>query len=66
MKQPEPETTAEAKPTSSRFGKFGLKKAAFNRFGKYSFWIWVGYQAVKGTLTTVFIWGPLIYMHFFS
>lgn len=36
----------------------------FARFGKYSFWIWVGYQTIKGTLTTTFIWVPLIYMHF--
>jgi hypothetical protein len=28
------------------------------------FWLWVGYQAVKGTLTTAFIWIPMIYMWF--
>ena len=38
----------------------------FVRFGKYSFWIWIGYQTIKGTLTTTFIWVPLIYMHFHS
>jgi len=42
------------------------KKARFKRFGKYSFWVWVGYQSVKGILTTTFIWIPLIYLHFFS
>ena len=41
-----------------------LRRARFARFGKYSFWVWVGYQTVKGTLTTTFIWVPLIYMHF--
>lgn len=39
-------------------------RARFARFGKYSFWLWIGYQTVKGTLTTTFIWVPLIYMHF--
>ncbi|MAF31014.1 MAG: hypothetical protein CMF60_02280 [Magnetococcales bacterium] len=29
---------------------------------KKFFWYWVGYQFVKGTLTTSFIWGPMIYM----
>lgn len=29
--------------------------------GKKLFWVWIGYQAVKGTLTTAFIWIPLIY-----
>jgi hypothetical protein len=28
------------------------------------FWIWVGYQAIKGTLTTAFIWIPMIYLWF--
>ena len=41
-------------------------RGRFARFGKYSFWIWVGYQTVKGTLTTTFIWMPLLYMHFHS
>jgi len=27
---------------------------------KKLFWYWVGYQAIKGTLTTSFIWIPLI------
>lgn len=29
------------------------------------FWVWVGYQAVKGTLTTSLIWVPLLlhYLH---
>jgi hypothetical protein len=25
------------------------------------FWAWIKYQAVKGVLTTAFIWLPLIY-----
>lgn len=30
--------------------------------GKTVFWVWVFYQCVKGTLTTTFIWIPLIYL----
>lgn len=44
------------------------KKFRFRRFikgnGKKAFWIWVGYQAIKGTLTTSFIWIPLFYVWF--
>lgn len=29
---------------------------------KRAFWIWVTYQAVKGTLTLSFIWIPLLLM----
>lgn len=29
--------------------------------GKTVFWAWVFYQCVKGTITTTFIWVPLIY-----
>lgn len=28
------------------------------------FWAWIGYQAVKGTLTTAFIWVPMLYLWF--
>lgn len=28
---------------------------------KNLFWVWVAYQAVKGTLTTSLIWIPLLY-----
>jgi len=27
---------------------------------KTMFWAWIGYQAVKGSLTTAFIWIPAI------
>lgn len=27
---------------------------------KKFFWYWVGYQAVKGTITATFIWAPII------
>jgi hypothetical protein len=40
-------------------GKYALKK-----MGKRSFAIWIIYQTVKGTLTTVFIWAPMIYYYF--
>ena len=31
----------------------------FKKPGKQMFWAWVGYQAVKGTLTTFLIWIPV-------
>lgn len=34
----------------------GFKKPAKNLF-----WVWVAYQAVKGTLTTSLIWIPLLW-----
>jgi len=37
--------------------KAGKLKAHCRQF----FWTWIIYQAVKGALTTVFIWLPLIY-----
>ena len=55
-----PEQTAENPVSSRRPGR----RERFARFGKYSFWIWIAYQSIKGTLTTTFIWAPLIYMHF--
>lgn len=36
------------------------KKEFFKKHGKRAFWLWVTYQAVKGTLTTSLIWVPLI------
>lgn len=42
------------------------KTGKLGRLGKRSLWLWIGYQTVKGTLTTTFIWAPLIYLHFFS
>lgn len=32
---------------------------------KEFFWVWVGYQFVKGTLTTSFIWIPLLIAYFY-
>lgn len=29
--------------------------------GKKLFWVWIGYQTIKGTLTTSLIWAPLAY-----
>ncbi|MAS88144.1 MAG: hypothetical protein CMH30_09255 [Micavibrio sp.] len=31
---------------------------------KKAFWIWIAYQAIKGTITMTFIWAPLIYLWF--
>lgn len=33
----------------------------FKAPGKELFWAWIIYQCVKGTITTTFIWVPLIY-----
>jgi hypothetical protein len=35
--------------------------AKIKKPGKNMFWAWITYQVVKGTLTTTFIWVPLIY-----
>lgn len=43
--------------------RFNLRDFMKSR-GRTAFWVWVGYQAVKGTLTTSFIWVPLIYFWF--
>ncbi|MGN7438969.1 MAG: hypothetical protein ACTHOO_10045 [Alcanivorax sp.] len=40
------------------------KKTLFSRFKKPSkqmFWAWIAYQTIKGSLTTMFIWLPLIW-----
>jgi hypothetical protein len=37
-----------------------LKKPTFKGSGKKLFWVWVGYQSVKGILTLSFIWIPLL------
>jgi len=29
-----------------------------------AFWVWVTYQAIKGTLTLSFIWIPMLYLWF--
>ena len=45
------------------------KKGFFKKLrepSKKVFWIWVIYQAIKGTLTTAFIWIPLLYLWFQS
>ena len=39
------------------------KMRRVGRLGKRSFYLWIAYQAIKGTLTTIFIWAPLIW-HF--
>ena len=40
-----------------------LKNKIIEKFGKYSFAGWIAYQTIKGTLTTVFIWAPMIYYY---
>lgn len=51
------QTTTEQNPPS--FFKKLVRKP-----GKKVFWAWVTYQAVKGTLTTAFIWVPLLTVWF--
>lgn len=36
------------------------------RLGKRALLLWIAYQTIKGTLTTVFIWAPLIGWYFFG
>ncbi|PIZ30433.1 MAG: hypothetical protein COY40_04655 [Alphaproteobacteria bacterium CG_4_10_14_0_8_um_filter_53_9] len=36
------------------------RKTLLAKHGKRAFWIWITYQAIKGTLTTSLIWVPLI------
>lgn len=31
--------------------------------GRGLFWAWIAYQTVKGSLTTCFIWVPMIYYY---
>lgn len=38
--------------------------AIAKKLGKRSFMLWILYQTVKGTLTTTFIWAPMIYYYF--
>lgn len=40
------------------------RKALAARLGKRSVLLWIAYQTIKGTLTTVFIWMPLIGWYF--
>jgi len=44
--------------------KLGLKGT--KETSRKIFWVWITYQAVKGTLTVSFIWGPLAYYYFFG
>ncbi|NCT40296.1 MAG: hypothetical protein GW778_01365 [Alphaproteobacteria bacterium] len=68
-----PDETADTKmiDTQSKKKSTNPISAAFTRFKnaitylkahkKQLFWYWIGYQCVKGTITTSFIWIPLIY-----
>ncbi len=46
--------------------KKGFFKSKTAKLGKKAFVIWIIYQTVKGTLTTTFIWAPLVYYYFFK
>lgn len=36
------------------------------RLGKRALLLWIAYQSIKGTLTTIFIWAPLAGWYFFG
>jgi hypothetical protein len=36
------------------------------RLGKRALLLWIAYQSVKGTLTTIFIWAPLAGWYLFQ
>ena len=45
--------------------KISMKKPSKDEMKKGSkklFWIWIGYQTIKGSITMTFIWAPLIWM----
>lgn len=42
-----------------------INNRRFKRLGKRSLMVWITYQTIKGTLTTTFIWAPMIYYYFF-
>lgn len=46
----------------SRFGAVVARVKAGAKPGSRLFWIWVGYQAVKGALTLSLIWIPLLFL----
>lgn len=53
------DTVTDEQKTDKKSLKSVLKR--FRKPGKHMFWAWIAYQAVKGSLTTAFIWIPLIY-----
>lgn len=40
----------------------GFEWRRLKKPGKHLFWLWITYQTIKGTLTTTFIWVPLLYL----
>lgn len=52
-------TTVEEQNVFKRKLKKVMKLA--KKPSKNVFWLWITYQVVKGTLTTTFIWIPLLY-----
>lgn len=47
------------------FGK-NANHPKVGKLGKRAFLLWIAYQSIKGTLTTVFIWAPLAGWYFFG
>ncbi len=53
----EPQTGKQKLP---KFLRSIFKYAELKKGGKRLFWAWIAYQTIKGTLTTSFIWIPLL------
>ncbi len=47
-----------------KFKALGVRLKATKSKSKKIFWIWIGYQTIKGSLTTSLIWIPMLYAYF--
>lgn len=47
----------------AKFKEFKAKidNKQLRKHSRKVFWLWIGYQTVKGTITTTFFWIPMIY-----
>lgn len=50
--------------TPSRINAPVAGSEAIARGTSAAFWAWIGYQTIKGILTTTLIWIPLAYYYF--
>ncbi len=55
-----PETDAAPPPQRGPIGRAKSALAYLKANRKRLFWLWIGYQAVKGTITLSLIWIPLL------
>jgi len=47
-----------------RINSSSAETRAIARGTSAAFWAWIGYQTIKGILTTTLIWIPLAYYYF--